>query len=97
MQDAEFEPIKTSHTEEPMGIWMRGLTSILFMILFSIAQSLLGVLTLVQWFWMLISGDRNVALQDFGAAIGRWMGQVAAFQAADTDERPFPWADWPAK
>lgn len=98
MQDAQFEDIPhEDRGHDRRGIVLRGLTSILFMILFSFANSLLGILTVVQWFWMLLSGDRNVALMDFGAAIGRWMAQVADFQAARTDERPFPWSPWPAK
>ena len=98
MQDANFEDIQND-AEKPANrnIWMRGLTSILFMILFSIANSLLGILTVVQFFWMLLTGERNVALMDFGASIGRWMSQVADFQAARTEERPFPWAPWPAE
>lgn len=101
MQDAPYEHMPHEDPQQERGesgsIWMRGLTSILFMILLNVANSLLGVLTVIQFFWMLITSERNLALKDFGASIGRWMGEVAAFQAAETDERPFPWAPWPAK
>lgn len=98
MQDVEFEPITSQKTEERQpNILARGIVSFVFVLLFAIAESLLAIVALVQFLWMLFTGERNQALVDFGSAMGRWMGQVARFQAAETDRRPFPWSPWPTE
>ena len=98
MQDAQFDTFPATEKPAPeRRIWTRGLVMLAFVIMFAIAESLLAVLALVQFLWMLLTGDRNRALTDFGAALGRWMSQVASFQAAETEERPFPWAPWPSQ
>lgn len=77
------------------NIWKRGLLMFVFAILFGIAESLLVVMTVIQFLWRAISGAPNVALVDFGAALADWTREVTRFQVMKTDERPFPWGDWP--
>lgn len=87
----------TSHTHETKNehIVKRGLLMLLFAILFGIAESLLVVMTLIQFFWTAISGRPNVALVDFGAAMSDWLREVARYQTMKSDDRPFPWGPWP--
>ena len=67
-----------------------------FMLALSVAQTVLNALTIVQFFWMLISWDRSHPLARFGAQLAEWIADVVRFQTGATDERPMPWSDWPA-
>ena len=77
------------------GTWLRGLYMLAFIILFAVAETVLGLIAIVQFLWLLFTGHRNEALKDFGASLSIWMGDVARFQACDTEEKPFPWDRWP--
>ncbi len=86
------EPIKTY---EPAGnIWLRGLFMVIFAVFFGLAETVLFILALVQFLWMLFAKERNEGIADFGASVGKWLGHVAEFQTGATDEKPFPWGKW---
>lgn len=76
------------------SIWMRGLFMLIFAAFFALAETVLAVMAVVQFFWMLFAREKNRALADFGASLGRWMGRVAEFQTGGTEEKPFPWGRW---
>jgi len=76
------------------SIWMRGLFMVIFAVFFGLAETVLFVIALVQFLWMLFAKEKNQALADFGVSLGLWLSQVAAFQTAATDEKPFPWGKW---
>ncbi len=81
-----------AQTYEPeANIWMRGLFMLIFALFFALAETLLGVLAVVQFFWILFTKERNKAIADFGQGLGRWLMQVAEFQVGTTEEKPFPW------
>lgn len=87
----------TTHTEDaqPESIWIRGMLMFVFLILFGLAETLLCAMTVIQFLWTAITGKPNVALVDFGDAMAEWLSQVARFQTMKSDDRPFPWGDWP--
>lgn len=76
--------------------WRRAGLTIVFLILFSCGQALLGFAAVVQLIWFLVCREPNSFLQRFGASLGRWLAEVARFVSMETDEKPFPWTDWPA-
>ncbi|MDH3666804.1 MAG: DUF4389 domain-containing protein [Paracoccaceae bacterium] len=81
--------------ESRRPIWHRGLFMLFFIVAFSIAQTLLTLIAVVQFLSLLIAGKPNGFIANFGRSLGLWLDQVALFQSADSDERPFPWAPWP--
>jgi len=83
--------------ERSGNIWMRGLIMIVMAILFGIAETVLFIMAVIQFFWVVFTGEKNAKLSHFGAALGRWVKQVVEYQTMETDERPFPWAPWPGK
>jgi len=85
----------TSERRDRRPVWIRGVFMIFFLIAFGIAQGLVGLTALVQFLSLLIGGARNEFLARFGRSMGLWLDQVARFQSAETEERPFPWAPWP--
>lgn len=77
-------------------VWMRGLIMLVFVVLFGVGQWLLNLLALVQFLWILFTEHPNPQLVRFGSSLAQWLGQVGRFQSCNTDDRPFPWAAWPA-
>lgn len=75
--------------------WARGLFSLAFIVMFAVAETLLTVLAVVQFLWLMLYRAPNAQLRGFGASLGAWMAQVARFQSAQTEDKPFPWGEWP--
>ena len=76
--------------------WMRGLYMLVFLLLLELAGTVLAVVTVIQFIWLLIKGDKNKELARFGRGFGRWFRDVIAFQTGQTEEKPFPWKGWPS-
>ncbi len=78
---------------EPRNVWTRGLSMLAFA--FGIGQMVLNAITLVQFLWLLFTKEPNQRLARFGSSLSIWFREVASFQSGATDEKPFPWRDWP--
>jgi succinate-acetate transporter protein len=77
---------------ENLGLRLIHMLLIAFML--SISQTVLTVLTVVQFIIMLVnSGERNARLADFGTDLGIWMAKAARYQSAASDVKPWPWTD----
>lgn len=88
-----------SHTQEPSqrkNTWFRGLHMLIFLLLTNLAGTVLAVIALIQFIWMLFNDKKNEELSRFGRGLGRWFREVVAFQTCETDEKPFPWKSWPS-
>jgi hypothetical protein len=90
--DAERERVAHPDVE---NVWMRGLTMLLIMVCFGLAQSVLYASAVIQFVWMVVTRERNVLLADFGRSLGLWMAESAWFLSGDSDDKPFPWKAWP--
>jgi hypothetical protein len=76
-------------------VWMRGLFMLLFMIGFAIGQSLLNIVAIVQFIWLLFAREPNRSLAHFGNSLAMWIAEIGRFLTCATDDKPFPWAPWP--
>ncbi len=96
MSDADKvqDPVDPTYAP-PRNIWMRGLFMLIFAALFGLAETVLVVVAVIQFLWMVFAKEKNAGLADFGQSLGHWLAQVAEFQTASTDDKPFPWAKWP--
>ncbi len=79
---------------ERKDVWLRGLWMLVFAAFFGVAETVLLVVAVVQFFWMLFAGERNARIAEFGQGMALWMADVARFQSGASDARPFPWAKW---
>ena len=77
--------------------WMRGVYMALFLLFFAVAETVLTLVAVVQFGWMLAYRAPQPDLRRFGVALGAWLAEVARFQSGETEEKPFPWGDWPGK
>ena len=73
---------------------MRLIYMLLIAFMLSISQTVLTVLTVVQFIIMLVNnGERNARLADFGTDLGIWMAKAARYQSAASEVKPWPWTD----
>ena len=80
-------------TEED-NLGMRLIYMILIAVMISLAQTVLGVLTLVQFIIMLINKrEPNEQLAEFGTSLGIWIAKAARYQTAASEVKPWPWTE----
>ncbi len=51
---------------------------------------------LLQLVLRLINGAPSRALMDFGDGLSQYLAQIGRFGSFHSDEKPWPFADWPA-
>lgn len=79
---------------EPDSLFMRLIYMILIAILISLAQTILGIVTLVQFILMVINNRQpNENLAEFGTSLGIWIAKAARFQTAASEVKPWPWTE----
>jgi len=76
------------------GMGMRLLYMVIIWIMLSLSQTVLTLITVVQFVIMLVNtGERNQRLADFGTDLGIWMAKAARYQSAASEVKPWPWTD----
>ena len=84
----QFEPAKADNLFERL-IYM-----ILIAIMISLAQTVLGLMTILQFVIMLVNNKQpNERLADFGTDLGVWIAKAARYQTAASTVKPWPWTD----
>lgn len=82
-------------TEQSKNRWLRGLFMLLFLIVYEIAEVILITLTVVQFLFSVITGNDNNNLRSFGNSLGQYVKQIVGYLTYNSEERPFPFAEWP--
>jgi hypothetical protein len=77
------------------AFWRRTLYMILFVIGYSIAELVVGLVVVVQFVVVLFTGTANEPLLRFGNGLATWVRQVFRFLTFNTETMPFPFSDWP--
>ncbi|WP_407310551.1 DUF4389 domain-containing protein [Pseudomonas sp. nanlin1] len=72
-------------------VWM-----LLFLLVWQAAQLLLGAIVLVQLVYRLAQGAPSGHLMEFGDSLSRYLAQIGQFGTFHTEQKPWPFADWPA-
>ena len=73
---------------------LRVLYMVLIWVMLSLANTVLGVATLVQLVIMALNqGAPNERLAEFGTDLGIWMAKAARFQTGASEVKPWPWTD----
>jgi Domain of unknown function (DUF4389) len=78
----------------PQNIWMHGLTMLILLALTHLALALLGACGVIQFFWMLVSKERNEQIVTFGKGLANWLNMAAGFVTGKSEDKPFPWTQW---
>lgn len=76
-------------------LWIRLLYMILFALLTGLSRLVICVLALLQFLAVLFGGEDNRSLRDFSASLAEWTLRAFRFITFNSDDKPFPFADWP--
>ena len=75
--------------------WGRALFMILFGIIYSVAEVVLVAVVVIQFLFVLFTNEKNERLLGFGKELSTFIYQVFLYLTFNTEEKPFPFADWP--
>ena len=80
--------------KEEDNLFLRLVYMIIIAIMISIAQTVLGFMTVVQFVVMLINNkEPNERIAEFGTDLGIWIAKAARFQTAASQVKPWPWTE----
>ncbi|PIE12592.1 MAG: hypothetical protein CSA70_08785 [Rhodobacterales bacterium] len=84
----QFEP------EQGDGLMIRIVYLVLLWLMFSVSQTILWVIMLVQLAIMALNkGESNENLAEFGTDLGVWMAKAVRYMTGASDVKPWPWSD----
>ena len=89
MSDSPLKPSQES-------ILLRVLWMVLYVLVWQVAQLQLGAVVLIQLVYRLVYGSPNPSLMNFGDSLSQFMAQIGRFGSFHTEQKPWPFADWPA-
>ena len=85
-------PEKTIRRE---SILLRVLWMLLFLLVWQVAVPLLALLVVAQLLYRLFYGAPSGLFMSFGDSLSQYLAQIGRFAVFNTDEKPWPVADWP--
>lgn len=75
--------------------WTRLLFMLLFAAIYSVAEAVLTAVVAFQFLFVLFTGRKNDRVLSFGSSLATYAYQVFRYLTYNSEERPFPFADWP--
>lgn len=78
------------------SIILRVLWMLVFLLVWQVAQLVLGALVLAQLIYRLVYGAPHGGLMNFGDSLSLYLAQIGRFGSFHTEQKPWPFADWPA-
>lgn len=75
--------------------WIRLVFMLLFGLVLQVASLVIGLVVVLQFFFALITGKPNDKLRAFGASLTRYIADTLKFLTYNSEDKPFPFADWP--
>lgn len=77
------------------SIWLRGLYMVFFAIAYNIAELIIALLAIFQFFAVLITGRVNEVFLQFGNNLSVYAFDILQFVTFNSEDRPFPFSPWP--
>lgn len=75
--------------------WLRLVFMLLFAVLLYLASIVVSVVVLLQFLFSLVTGQDNINIRQFGSSLSTYIFQTLKFLTYSSEEKPFPFADWP--
>lgn len=77
-------------------VWVRGITMLMFILFFYyVGIYLVLAVVVIQFGSVLGTGKLNEQLLQFGRSLSIYVYDVMSYLTYNTDEKPFPFSDWP--
>jgi uncharacterized membrane protein YcjF (UPF0283 family) len=96
----EHEPERTPGFDDNIrnrATWMRLLFMVIMAVLFCLAVTVGTVLVVLQFFWVLFTGETRREFSTVGRQLAEYLRDIVLFMTFNTEERPFPFGrDWPS-
>jgi len=77
--------------------WLRLLFVILFVFICYVALGLIALVMLFQILYTLITGKPNEKVLPFSRQLTAYIRDILHYLTYSTEERPFPFSDWPGE
>ncbi len=90
------DTVENQAPSQRKATWMRGLHMLVVLLLINLAGTVLAVVALIQFFWMLFNEKKNAEIARFGRGLARWLSQATGFLTGGSEEKPFPYQGWPS-
>ena len=84
--------MENSSAQNRKIILIRGLQMLLFGLLINLGLTVISFLAFVQFFWLLITKEKNSIIADLASGLKNWFGQAIQFMLSASDYKPFPWS-----
>jgi hypothetical protein len=92
---AEKTPESSSEQPSRKETWFRLLYVLLFVILYGVAEVVLGAIVVVQFGFKLITHKTNDNLLNFSTGLNKYIYEILQFMTFNSNEKPYPFSDWP--
>jgi hypothetical protein len=89
MEKVNMEEVVNSRRK---SILIRGFQVLVIGVMFNLGITVLAFLALIQFFWMLITQEKNGFISDIGMSLKSWFGSAVEFMLGTRDLKPFPWS-----
>lgn len=76
------------------GTWQRIFFMLIFAVILGFVRILLWGIVLLQIASSLVTGKENINVLGFGKSLASFVYRILLFLTYNTDEMPFPFADW---
>jgi Domain of unknown function (DUF4389) len=77
--------------------WLRLLFMIVFVFLYGLSRIVVLAVVVLQFFWVLFTGETNEKLRALGQSLATYTYQLVRYLTYNSDSRPFPFDDdWPS-
>lgn len=87
------KPVKTNLLN--VNVWIRLIYMVIFGLLMMLARAIIWVVVALQFILVLVTGKDNDNLRNLGQGLGKWVYQGVLFLTFNSDEKPYPFSDWP--
>ncbi|UPT77696.1 DUF4389 domain-containing protein [Sulfurovum sp. XGS-02] len=88
-----MEEIETNEREKP-GI-ARAVYILLYLIIGRFISMVLFVVAITQFIYTWLSGEPNEKILEFTEGLSEYAKQLVSYVGLNTDEKPWPFGDWP--
>lgn len=76
--------------------WLRALFMLVFVFIYALSRFVVGAVVLLQFLWVLFTGEVNERLKVLGQSLAVYTSQIIRYLTYNTERRPFPFdEDWP--
>ena len=94
--DRQENPMPVKNNLRRQSTWLRLFFMLVVILLYWVARLVVGMVVLLQFFWVLFTGETNKSLEKLGQSLATYTYQIIRYLTYNTEELPFPFdIDWP--